>query len=207
MTQEEKLEEAKRLYETANADQKYVLERLFPELAESEDEKIRLKLIEAVKGDMVIGGTKDKQLAIAWLEKQGEQKSIENINGEDYGIDGLWHAQHILERTLGKVEGYQSDDGILEHECAISAVKSMYEQKPAWSKQDETMLGEIIDFFENGTVKLQHDLSLYASYLKSLKERYTWKPSDEQLEALSIAMCGVDDPLFSLYQDLKKLKG
>lgn len=34
-----------------------------------------------------------------------------------------------------------------------------------------------------------------------------WKPSEEQMEALSIAMCGVDDPLFSLYQDLKKLKG
>ena len=44
----------------------------FPELKDSEDERIRKKLIEAVKGDMVVGGTKDKQLAIAWLEKQGE---------------------------------------------------------------------------------------------------------------------------------------
>ena len=36
MSQEDKLKEAKRLYETANADQRYVLERLFPELKESE---------------------------------------------------------------------------------------------------------------------------------------------------------------------------
>ena len=46
------------------------LVRIFPELAESEDERIRKKLIEAVKGDMVVGGTKDKQRAIAYLEKQ-----------------------------------------------------------------------------------------------------------------------------------------
>lgn len=43
------------------------------------------------------------------------------------------------------------------------------EQKPTWSKEDERMLDEIIDFFENGTVRLQHDLSLYAFWLKSLK--------------------------------------
>ena len=49
-----------------------------PEFKESEDERIRKKLIEAVKGDMVVGGTKDKQLAIAWLEKQGK-KSVDKL--------------------------------------------------------------------------------------------------------------------------------
>ncbi len=39
MTQEEKLEQAKSLYKDANADQRYVLESLFPELKESEDEE------------------------------------------------------------------------------------------------------------------------------------------------------------------------
>ena len=53
---------------------------VFPELKESEDERIRKKLIEAVKGDMVVGGAKDKQLAIAWLEKQGEKKSFDYEN-------------------------------------------------------------------------------------------------------------------------------
>ena len=36
MAYKEKLEEAKRLYQTANQDQRYVLESLFPELKESE---------------------------------------------------------------------------------------------------------------------------------------------------------------------------
>lgn len=40
------LEEAKRLYKTANADQRDVLEKLFPELMGSEDEKIRKTLID-----------------------------------------------------------------------------------------------------------------------------------------------------------------
>jgi len=51
---------------------------MFPELKESDDEWIRKKLIEAVKGDMVIGGTKDKQLAISWLEKQAEHANFRN---------------------------------------------------------------------------------------------------------------------------------
>ena len=36
MAQKEKLEEARRLYKDANADQRYVLERLSPELVEEE---------------------------------------------------------------------------------------------------------------------------------------------------------------------------
>lgn len=69
-----------------------------------------------------------------------ELKKIEDeeYDGEDYGIDGLWHAKNILEKTLGKVEGYQTDDGILDHKCAISAVDKLYKQKSAeWSEEDE----------------------------------------------------------------------
>lgn len=43
MTREEKLAEAKRLYQTANADQRYVLECLFPELKENVPHWISVK--------------------------------------------------------------------------------------------------------------------------------------------------------------------
>lgn len=56
---------------------------------------------------------------------QENQETVESVNGEDYGIDSLWHAQRILEKTLGYVDGYQSDDGILEHKAAIGAVKKV----------------------------------------------------------------------------------
>lgn len=77
MTIKEKLEEAKRLYQTANADQRYVLESLFPELAESEDERIRKELIkhlkEGAEGYEPTGDSSDYQRWLAWLEKQASK--------------------------------------------------------------------------------------------------------------------------------------
>lgn len=50
------------------------LERVFPELKESEDEKIRRALIQHIKYKVsVISGWRKEEL-IAWLEKQGEKK-------------------------------------------------------------------------------------------------------------------------------------
>jgi len=76
-----KLEEAKRLYQTANADQKYVLESLFPELKESEDEMVRKWLIELVEEIRKANPTNADHNgmcseAVAWLEKQGEPADI-----------------------------------------------------------------------------------------------------------------------------------
>ena len=188
--------------------------RFFPELKESEDERIRKVLIQHIKDKVsVISGWRKEEL-IAWLEKQKEQKPVNTIvedlpNGEDYGIDSLWHAIQILERTLGEVEGYQSDDGILEHKCAIEAVKRLYKQKPAWSEEDERMCKNLLFLMEQ-----ENSISSWEGcydWLKSLKERYTWKPSDEQMKQLGwVAVQNKDNmigkELMSLYQDLKKLK-
>ena len=75
MTREEKLEEARKLYKTANADQRYVLERLFHELIEDKDERIRKELIsfftERAKHteDSTFNGLSSKEI-IDWVEKQ-----------------------------------------------------------------------------------------------------------------------------------------
>ena len=83
-------------------------------------------------------GWPSKEDCISWIRKMVEHRHFIDTDevddntlpkGEDYGIDGLWHAQRILEMTLGHVDGYQSDDGILDHKCAISAVKEMYNFK------------------------------------------------------------------------------
>lgn len=289
MTQEEKLEDARRLYKDSNEAQRYVLELLFPELAESEDEKIRKWLISTIKqipDDSIKWETICKSDVLAWLDRPSEEKSDDKIeskfkvgdwvvrgdtiaqildiqeqyyvgldingkdftssrflnddkihlwtikdakdgnvlqlggvtaifkeyisnqyckcycsvydgefgiaieeggdniygctnatpatkeqcnqlekamtdagytfdfgkkelkeiedeeyNDEDYGIDGLWHAKNILEKTLGKVDGYQTDDGILDHKCAISAVNKLYKEddkiKNRWKPSDE----------------------------------------------------------------------
>lgn len=41
-------------------------------------------------------------------------------------INGIYHALKILELTLGTVAGYQSDDGILSHKCAINEIMIIY---------------------------------------------------------------------------------
>lgn len=119
-------------------------EEIFPELKESEDEKIRKAIVKffEIQDDNIAYSFVSKKDIIAWLEKQ---KPAESVNGEDYGIDGLWHAQRILEKTLGEVEGYQSDDGILEHKAAIGAVKSLYEQKPIeWNTKEKELWSFIV---------------------------------------------------------------
>ena len=94
------------------------------------------------------------------------------------------------------------------------ASKAIFKNKPAeWSKENKAMLDEIIDFFENGTVKLQHDLSLYASWLKSLRPQKQWKPSEDQMKALAGALslaknCGEERAfdLRTLHEQLEKLR-
>ena len=109
------------------------------------------------------------------FEKKELKEIDEEYNGEDYGIDGLYHAQRILEKTLGKVEGYQTDDGILSHQCAISAIKKLYKQKPTqWSKDDAMRLQRIVDFLWNnrkGDTDTIYQQEQDINWLKSIKDR------------------------------------
>ena len=154
---------------------------------------------------------KMKEDGYEWNAERKELKKIEDeeYNGEDYGIDSLYHAQRILEKTLGSVDGYQTDDGILSHQCAISAVKKLYEQKPSeWSEEDENRINRLIAYFEDKESFTAEDDIVYANWLKSLKERCAWKPSEEQMDALNSARWNAPfniEILDSLYNDLKKL--
>ena len=173
------------------------------------------KVFPATKEQRDLLFQKIKEAGYEWDAEKKELKKIEDeeYNGEDYGIDSLYHVQRILEKTLGKVDGYQSDDGILEHKCAISAVKKLYEQKPNWSEEDKNRINRLIAYFEDKESFTAEDDVVYANWLKSLKDRVqpqtTWKPSDEQMENLSRAFNGGSYRtllLMELYQDLKKLR-
>ena len=116
--------------------------------------------------------TKMKEDGYEWdvynkvLRKIEQKPQIELPKGEDYAIDGLWQAIQILEHSLGEVDGWQSDDGILEHKCAIEAVKRLYEHKSAWSEEDEVMLGNAL-----WACKEKYSSTETYNWLKSLKER------------------------------------
>ena len=109
-----------------------------------------------------------------WDADKKELKKIEEeYNGEDYGIDSLFHAQRILEKTLGKVNGYQTDDGILSHKCAITAVKKLYEKKSTkWTEEDDDNLNMAIYFMRSeNTPYSPTDVEPVVEWLCGLKQR------------------------------------
>lgn len=89
------------------------------------------------------------------------------------------------------------------------------EQKPAWSEEDEVRLGEAICVNEaNGTLVRSEDaVKNISNWLKSLKQRIGWKPSEEQVRALRDMLLTGDmsggriQILIELCNDLDKLKG
>lgn len=62
------------------------LQNLFPELRESEDEKVRKGLVKAVsgtfEGNKLFGTDVTREEALAWLEKQGEKKPCDETMAE-----------------------------------------------------------------------------------------------------------------------------
>ena len=82
---DEVLERAKQLLETSVAFDRFTIERIFPELKENKDEKIRKALIDffsisAYNGEQT-NGVSDKDI-LAWIEKQGEQNAMETKSEE-----------------------------------------------------------------------------------------------------------------------------
>ena len=120
--------------------------------------------------------------------------------------DGLeWTVEEVFNNGTCTIVCADRDDFILPDDNW-----ELVEQNPAWSDEDEYCINQLIVFCENcmvpdsGAIKCAH-------WLKSLKDRYTWKPSDKQMDALRKASKNEYlkseqyDILVSLYNDLKKL--
>ena len=80
------IEIAKKINNEHQAQPFNVMTRVFPELKESEDEKIRKELLESFKYQQRESRTDKEWLngiklseVVAWLEKQGEQKSTDKV--------------------------------------------------------------------------------------------------------------------------------
>lgn len=212
---------------------KDVAEKYFPELAESEDEKIRKKLIEVVKGDMVVGGTKDKQLAIAWLEKQSEQihaNSAKTCKDEQKPIpkfevgDVMRTLQEAADNiTSGLPVVVSIDDEYYRCNNELIAIKDQngYEyppmnriQKQEWSEEDEKIIQWIatdIKRLINDNKKANIIADQEIKWLESLRPRSQWKPSDEQIMALRWVLNHIPydshkEEISGLLEQLKKLR-
>lgn len=213
----------------------------FPELAESEDEKIRKEMIEHLEKTAIEFPLSDVGLKadswIAYLEKQGERKHQYKSRPRYVGEGELLGKKISNQKTADKVEAkFKVGDFIqfkgmghtrytIKEVCGLShyintcdkrmdmsytdANFELVEQKPAaWSHIDENRINNICDFIQGHTNFTDSAKEAAVVFLKSLKDRYTWKPSKEQMEALWNVYQGGQEQaeLATLYNDLKKLR-
>lgn len=173
------------------------IEELFPELRESEDERIRKKLISLFQSDITeqFGEFTNEQF-IAWLEKQGEQKPTEKVEPKfkigDTIVNKNGDKCTITNRCL--LYQYYSDSNH-SHEIKFSEqdkwklVEQKPEQNPAWSEEDEKKVNKLVSLctnLQNSNTQL-YSVSLefqeLIDWLKSLKPqpRQEWSEDDEKM--------------------------
>ena len=164
-----------------------VAKEIFIDLYESEDEKIRKQILDCFRTMKQKGCFPPKHKEqynswIAWIEKQCK-------NLTDKEMKELLHTEYEKGRA----------DTIAEM------------QKPAWSNNEKLMLADIIEATERSNIFTEDYQRELVDWLKTLKQRNTWKPSKEQMLALKDAegvvgsLTIIGEQLKSLYQDLKKL--
>lgn len=237
MTTEEKtykdsLLRAKAILNGPFGDQCYdAIIQIFPELKEDKDEKMRKWLInyfEKINGEIV---EEDRKKIIAYLDKQKEQKPIRDIISGDA-------IESCMLRYLQSAANRKDDIEIIEDTKAykselIDIIEK--EQKPAeWSEEFLRLMGITISQDGNQVcVLLGENLAegiagfgdTLADAVEEFKKEWrqfdrfrkaTWKPSEEQMEALNDAVGDYNaeetascektaDILTSLYNDLQKL--
>ena len=99
------------------------LEYIFPELAESEDEKVRKELIQFIKNwkdpnnigrphdfPTLTRNVEQCDRYIAWLEKQGEKAKIEEIRGNEGKISPNWTEgdDEMLDKIIAALMGAEN---------------------------------------------------------------------------------------------------
>ena len=246
----EKLRSFYKNYDTVSCliDVKEELANLFPELKESEDERIRKAIYNCVKWfgfDSCYFKDVSQEKCLAWLEKQGEQKSIdiESIktefynagykDGKEYNQKPAWSEED--EENLNWFEKFFRAESVIaggkdipqDRYLWFKNLKDRVQPKPKqeWSEKDEELYDEIRDaIYYSDCVETAEDIENMKETLfkaanwmeeraKSLKPQPQWKPSNEQIRILELAIdywkpndVSVTTPLYNLLEQLKKLR-
>jgi len=204
------------------------IDRIFPNLFDDKDERVRRELIDFIKDAKQALELQERdnnkwqieqlEMYISWLEKQGEQNP--NVI-----IPKFREGDKIRRKTLRpfdkdmQVARICNDHYICNHIGKFSSEpipfseESYYElveQDPAWSEEDEDMVDNIFKAIqhllkENDSWGFLEDC---LEWLKALKERYTWKPTEQQLYDMEYIMThypNIRGMVESIYNKLKKL--
>lgn len=201
----EALVNATREYESAQTEStRSVIKNIFPELTESNDERIWKEMLDffCQFEDKTLRGV-DISSWIAWLEKQKPSKMY--VSGILYE-----HIRNSKACLVDMPESHKHSDyysqAYYDLEEAMKLIK-VGEKPVEWSEEDEKMVESCLLFVNANRT---HPLATKCiDWLKSLKPNH-WKPSAEQMKALKLASdkdwdIDGNSPLYTLYNDLKKL--
>ena len=202
MDYEKKYNEAlkwmRELYPGLHGATKEDAEHYFPELLESEDERIRKELVNFLRSPFIKENLTDEKVApwLAYLEKQKEQKPAE-WNEED---------NLMLTAVIQTLENFGPYGTI---GMQIDWLKSLRPQpKQEWSEEDKKhikLILRVLDIqqcWDGATGKKYNPYQDEIDWLKSL--RPSWKPSEEQMEELNKVRT-LNPGLDALYQQLKNM--
>ena len=193
-----KLELAKQLYDSGSYDNE-TIEAIFPELKESEDERIRKEIIQFLQlRHPQFVGKRNHVEWITWLEKQSDySKLVEEIKERKELISkekekatstndklSLGGRIAMLEELLAftkEKQGEQKSLGYIHHiDKDGNYTKEPIEQKSAWSEEDEKMLGKCIDAASG--YYSPEDKEQMKEWLKSLKPQKQNTMSNDEFE-------------------------
>ena len=197
---------------------KSTLENDFPELKESEDERIRKEIIDWMKGGNTYDWQENKKKWIAYLERQKERKPVEWSEEDERMYKAISIALTLPDAKAYLRSWYKTPEDV------DVWLKSFHPQSQAVYKTAiESILemcnscdikrqfgAEAMDFWASVKVKCEEALQA----CPSLNESH-WKPSEEQIGALNYAYCelfkrqdvehNILGPLQKLIDNLQKL--
>lgn len=159
---------------------------------------------------------------LIWIYKDNEHYyACVNMNyvTENVATDGLINIPSDV-RPATKEQREQLEKAMTDAGYRWSQDKKKMEkieQKPAWSEEDMSKIQRICKYLDEAK-KYYADITEVREcidWLKSLEDRYAWKPSDEQIKAVRLARSFVTDDfvenptlsdvLVELEKQLKKL--
>jgi len=199
----EALEDMRVIYPNLKGDAKLAVEHAFPELAESEDERIRKGIVETIKQcpDTFLN-PKNRDEMLAYLEKQKEQKPAWSEEDKQWLSEVYFAIDHSM---------YSED----ERQAMKKYIDSLRSQsKPTeWSEEDENKIESIKGLITTGRFADTNTIRTIWELLDSLRPQPQWKPSEEQIYSLGTVVKGAGDVsvgsvgynLKSLYEQLKSL--
>lgn len=187
------------------------LKEAFPELGESEEERIRKELIGMINE---CTNWVHKNEYVKYLEKQKESSKSADSIPSDCASDA---------KCEDRSPKHSDSDGTDIRDTPAywrGWDDAMKEQKQEWSKEDEKIRARLYEYFQE-LLKRNEDCYKYGGYvrwedldvmsiiawLKSLRPKSHWKPSEGQMKALqnAVALTACDKELARLYNQLKKL--